>query len=531
MDVLQWSRHHRLFPGQGAFDLPAFLGHVLAAGYAGPLSLEVFNDVFRQADPRRAAVDALRSLLALTRRSDRPAADVRARSRARHGGAGRPTPRLHGFAFAELAVDDECGAAVARAARRARLRPRRHAPHQAGAAVAAGRGAGAAQRQPRPTARTAPPSRRSASRAPTRRPPRSGRGAARAGAPPHPRPGRGGPARPSPRRTARRCSSAARGAEDALAGRLPARRSADAREAIGHGRPHRPRRAHPAVRQLRRGGAVLPQRARPARPSTRPRSPPRSAWCAAGRSPTAAGPLRARPDACRCCAAATGRRAWPSPSTSRSPATTCSRSPARARAPARRCCRSRTTTTTTSTPGSPRRRSSSPTMRELGVLYDRDAARRVPALLHRGAGRAGVLRGRAADRRLRRATARSTPRSGWRRTGGRGSWADRARGRARARVRPRASVGPPRGRAGRRAAPSAHGSRVAARALVGRPVGRTRALRRGSAAPKPRASSNVMIRCPRFLENDERADPRVDGAEPVAPADQVQHVDERPTSM
>lgn len=43
MDVLQWSRHHRLFPGQGAFDLPAFLEVVLAAGYRGPLSLEVFN--------------------------------------------------------------------------------------------------------------------------------------------------------------------------------------------------------------------------------------------------------------------------------------------------------------------------------------------------------------------------------------------------------------------------------------------------------------------------------------------------------
>ena len=65
MDLLQWSRHHRLFPGQGAFDLPAFLGHVLAAGYTGPLSLEVFNDVFRQSDPGRAAVDAHRSLLAL----------------------------------------------------------------------------------------------------------------------------------------------------------------------------------------------------------------------------------------------------------------------------------------------------------------------------------------------------------------------------------------------------------------------------------------------------------------------------------
>ena len=65
MDVLQWSRHHRLFPGQGDFDLTAFTGHVLAAGYRGPLSLEVFNDVFRQADPHRAAVDAMRSLLAL----------------------------------------------------------------------------------------------------------------------------------------------------------------------------------------------------------------------------------------------------------------------------------------------------------------------------------------------------------------------------------------------------------------------------------------------------------------------------------
>ena len=58
MDVLQWSRHYRLFPGQGTFDLPAFLGYVLKAGYTGPLSLEVFNDVFRQSDPEQAAVDA-----------------------------------------------------------------------------------------------------------------------------------------------------------------------------------------------------------------------------------------------------------------------------------------------------------------------------------------------------------------------------------------------------------------------------------------------------------------------------------------
>jgi 4-hydroxyphenylpyruvate dioxygenase len=65
MDVLQWSRHHRCFPGQGGFDVAGLLHHVLRAGYAGPLSLEVFNDVFRQAEAGPTAIDAHRSLLAL----------------------------------------------------------------------------------------------------------------------------------------------------------------------------------------------------------------------------------------------------------------------------------------------------------------------------------------------------------------------------------------------------------------------------------------------------------------------------------
>ncbi|MEU4423017.1 TIM barrel protein [Actinoplanes sp. NPDC024001] len=90
MDVLQWSRHHRLFPGQGAFDLPEFVRLVLAAGYDGPLSLEVFNDVFRQSDPARTAVDAMRSLIALEGRL--PAA-----------------PDLTGHAFTEFAVDGHSG--------------------------------------------------------------------------------------------------------------------------------------------------------------------------------------------------------------------------------------------------------------------------------------------------------------------------------------------------------------------------------------------------------------------------------------
>lgn len=65
MDVLQWSRHYRLFPGEGAFNLVDFTAAVLNAGYRGPLSLEVFNDVFRQSSPVRTAIDAVRSLGAL----------------------------------------------------------------------------------------------------------------------------------------------------------------------------------------------------------------------------------------------------------------------------------------------------------------------------------------------------------------------------------------------------------------------------------------------------------------------------------
>ena len=94
MDVLQWSRHYRSFPGQGGFDLTDFTARVLQAGYAGPLSLEVFNDVFRQADPQRMAIDAMRSLLTLD--------ESLHRSRSRRL---PPPPSLHGYAFVELAVE------------------------------------------------------------------------------------------------------------------------------------------------------------------------------------------------------------------------------------------------------------------------------------------------------------------------------------------------------------------------------------------------------------------------------------------
>ena len=65
MGVLNWSRHFRCFPGQGNLDVAALVAKVLAAGYRGPLSLEVFSDVVRQAPARMTALDAMRSLLFL----------------------------------------------------------------------------------------------------------------------------------------------------------------------------------------------------------------------------------------------------------------------------------------------------------------------------------------------------------------------------------------------------------------------------------------------------------------------------------
>ena len=62
---INWSRHFRCFPGQGDFPLIDFMDAVLATGYNGMLSLEIFNDQFRAGSPRGVAVDGQRSLVYL----------------------------------------------------------------------------------------------------------------------------------------------------------------------------------------------------------------------------------------------------------------------------------------------------------------------------------------------------------------------------------------------------------------------------------------------------------------------------------
>ncbi|HVL20857.1 MAG TPA: TIM barrel protein [Amaricoccus sp.] len=63
MDLLQWSRHFRNFPGQGDMDVDGFMRALLATGYDGWISHEIFNDRFRMASPRRIAEDGERSLI------------------------------------------------------------------------------------------------------------------------------------------------------------------------------------------------------------------------------------------------------------------------------------------------------------------------------------------------------------------------------------------------------------------------------------------------------------------------------------
>ncbi|WP_172433805.1 3-dehydroshikimate dehydratase QuiC [Metapseudomonas otitidis] len=114
MDVLEWSRHFRCFPGQGEFDLPGFLASILRSGYTGPLSLEIFNDGFRAAPPRANAADGLRSLLyleektrALLQKDPVPPANLDILF--------APPPASHyaGVEFLEFAVDEAQGAKLA----------------------------------------------------------------------------------------------------------------------------------------------------------------------------------------------------------------------------------------------------------------------------------------------------------------------------------------------------------------------------------------------------------------------------------
>ena len=112
MDLLYWSRHFRNMPGEGDLAVTDFVRAVMATGYSGPLSLEVFNDQFRGGSPKAIAVDGHRSLTYLIDQVARAEPALRPR---------RPEmpPRIEvkGVAFVEFATDEVEGAELSRHAR------------------------------------------------------------------------------------------------------------------------------------------------------------------------------------------------------------------------------------------------------------------------------------------------------------------------------------------------------------------------------------------------------------------------------
>ena len=106
MDVLSWSRHFRCFPAQGDLPLVDFMAAVVATGYQGDLSLEIFNDQFRAGSPRAVAVDGQRSLIYLMDQLQEKSGLL--------GNVAKLPPRSQclGVEFIEFAVDDHTAAAL-----------------------------------------------------------------------------------------------------------------------------------------------------------------------------------------------------------------------------------------------------------------------------------------------------------------------------------------------------------------------------------------------------------------------------------
>jgi 4-hydroxyphenylpyruvate dioxygenase len=71
MDLLYWSRHFRCMPLEGDLDVVGFTRAVLATGYDGVFSPEIFNDQFRGGIASLIAKDGYRSVRALLDRAKR----------------------------------------------------------------------------------------------------------------------------------------------------------------------------------------------------------------------------------------------------------------------------------------------------------------------------------------------------------------------------------------------------------------------------------------------------------------------------
>ena len=107
MDLLYWSRHFRNMPGEGDLPVTDFTRAVMATGYDGPISLEIFNDQFRGGSSRTIAKDGYRSLVSLM--DDVRVAEPEAKIDL---SAMPPRSAVEGVAFIEFATRGEDAAAT-----------------------------------------------------------------------------------------------------------------------------------------------------------------------------------------------------------------------------------------------------------------------------------------------------------------------------------------------------------------------------------------------------------------------------------
>ncbi len=110
MDVMQWSRHFRCFPGQGDLPVEEFMAALHATGYDGPISLEIFNDQFRAGSARSIAVDGRRSLIYLMDRYG--AASAGKKATVEETKPLPPQSKCLGVEFIEFAVDEKGAVAL-----------------------------------------------------------------------------------------------------------------------------------------------------------------------------------------------------------------------------------------------------------------------------------------------------------------------------------------------------------------------------------------------------------------------------------
>ncbi|MBV1789522.1 sugar phosphate isomerase/epimerase and 4-hydroxyphenylpyruvate domain-containing protein [Marinobacterium sp. D7] len=95
MDVLQYSRHFRCFPGQGDLPVVEFVQCLKEKGFDDYLSHEIFNDEFRSSSPKEKAVDGMRSLIWLEEQTSKQ--------------PNLPEPEIVDVEFVEFAIEGDSG--------------------------------------------------------------------------------------------------------------------------------------------------------------------------------------------------------------------------------------------------------------------------------------------------------------------------------------------------------------------------------------------------------------------------------------